>query len=216
MIRMSSHARLGRCAKHLALLALCLATSAYAAGIDRLQQFMNQTRSAQATFEQRIYDNSGRVTQESSGSFAFSRPGKFRWTYEKPYAQLIVGDGARVWIYDEDLQQVTVRKLDQALGSTPAALLAGSNDALKAFDLKNEATREGLEWVLAVPRDQESNFSRIRMGFNEAGLAAMELADSFGQTTVLRFNNVRRNPSLDPSMFTFTPPADADVIGAVE
>lgn len=216
MIRMSSHARLGRCAKHLALLALCLATNAYAAGIDRLQQFMNQTRSAQATFEQRIYDNSGRVTQESSGSFAFSRPGKFRWTYEKPYAQLIVGDGARVWIYDEDLQQVTVRKLDQALGSTPAALLAGSNDALKAFDLKNEATREGLEWVLAVPRDQESNFSRIRMGFNEAGLAAMELADSFGQTTVLRFNNVRRNPSLDPSMFTFTPPADADVIGAVE
>src|SRR5690606_17035637 len=143
-------------------------------------------------------------------------PGKFRWTYEKPYAQLIVGDGARIWIYDEDLQQVTVRKLDQALGSTPAALLAGSNEALKGFELKDEGVREGLEWVLAVPREQESNFSRIRMGFSEAGLAAMELADSFGQTTVLTFDKLRRNPALDSELFKFTPPEGADLIGAIE
>lgn len=207
---------LARLAQYVTLFSLFFATNVFAGGVERLQQFTNQTKTAQGHFQQRIYDNSGRVTQESSGKFAFSRPGKFRWTYEQPYAQLIVGDGTRVWIYDEDLQQVTVRKLDQALGTTPAALLAGSNEALKAFELKDEGTREGLQWVLAVPREQESNFSRIRMGFSEAGLAAMELADSFGQTTVLSFDNLRRNPTLDSSMFQFTPPEGADVIGAVE
>lgn len=216
MNRLCSHAFARRLAKSLALLSLLVATNALAGGVERLQQFMTRTQTAQGEFAQRIYDNSGRVTQESSGSFAFSRPGKFRWTYEKPYAQLIVGDGARIWIYDEDLQQVTVRKLDQALGSTPAALLAGSNEALKGFELKDEGVRDGLEWVLAVPREQESNFSRIRMGFSDAGLAAMELADSFGQTTVLTFDKLRRNPTLDPALFKFTPPDGADVIGAIE
>ncbi|HLU77081.1 MAG TPA: outer membrane lipoprotein chaperone LolA [Burkholderiales bacterium] len=216
MNRRCSRALAGRLAKFLVLLSFFAATGATAGGVERLQQFMSRTQTAQGEFAQRIYDHSGRVTQESSGRFAFSRPGKFRWTYEKPYAQLIVGDGARIWIYDEDLQQVTVRKLDQALGSTPAALLAGSNEALKGFELKDEGVREGLEWVLAVPREQESNFSRIRMGFSEAGLAAMELADSFGQTTVLTFDKLRRNPALDPELFKFTPPEGADLIGAIE
>ncbi|MFO7189148.1 MAG: outer membrane lipoprotein chaperone LolA [Pseudomonadota bacterium] len=195
---------------------LCFASAAWAGGIERLNQFVNQTRTAQGAFEQRIYDAGGRMIQESSGTLAFARPGKFRWTYEKPYAQLIVGDGARVWIYDEDLAQVTVRKLDQALGSTPAALLAGSNEAMNAFQLQDEGVRDGLEWVLAVPRQQEHKFERIRMGFGKQGLEAMELRDSFGQTTLLRFKRMQRNPQLDPGLFKFTPPADADVIGTIE
>ncbi len=193
--------------------ALLYAAGATAGGIDRLNQFMSATQTARGDFEQQIYDGNGKLTQKSNGTLMFSRPGKFRWTYVKPYAQLIVGDGARVWIYDEDLQQVTVRKLDQALGSTPAALLAGSNDAMKAFDLQDEGVRDGLEWVLATPRDKESNFVRIRMGFNGAGLAAMELNDSFGQTTRLRIVDLERNPKLDPGLFKFAPPPGVDVIG---
>lgn len=189
------------------------ATAAHAGGIDRLDVFMKQTQTARGEFEQRIVNRDRKVTQQSSGSLAFQRPGKFRWSYVKPYEQLIVGDGARVWIYDRDLNQVTVRKLDQALGATPAALLAGSNDALNAFVLKDEGAREGLEWVEATPRDKESTFERIRMGFSAQGLERMELTDSFGQTTLLRFVGLQANPKLDANLFTFTPPKGADVIG---
>ena len=158
-------------------------------------------------------DKNRKVIQESKGTLAFLRPGKFRWTYSKPYAQLIVGDGERVWIYDEDLNQVTVRKLDLALGSTPAALLAGNNDALKAFNLKDVGARDGLEWIEATPRDREGNFERILMGFGTEGLEAMELNDSFGQTTVLRITRLERNPQLDSALFRFVPPKGADVVG---
>jgi outer membrane lipoprotein carrier protein len=185
----------------------------HAAALDRLDQFMNGTKTARGEFEQRIVARDGKVLQESQGTLAFSRPGKFRWSYAKPYPQLIVGDGAKVWIYDEDLNQVTVRKLDLALGSTPAALLAGNNEALKAFELKDAGTKDGLEWVEAVPRDRDSNFERIRMGFGPGGLDAMQLTDSFGQTTTLRFTRLERNPQLEPSLFSFTPPKGADVIG---
>jgi outer membrane lipoprotein carrier protein len=196
------------------LAALLLQASAAAAGgIERLDQFMKQTQGARGEFEQRIVNRERKVVQQSSGSLAFQRPGKFRWSYAKPYEQLIVGDGARVWIYDKDLNQVTVRKLDLALGATPAALLAGSNDALDAFVLKDDGTRDGLEWIEATPREKDSTFERIRMGFDARGLARMELADSFGQTTLLRFSGLQANPRLDPALFTFTPPQGADVIG---
>lgn len=199
-------------------LAVTLGLSLYAGavsagGIDRLNQFIKQTQTASGSFEQTIHDRSGKITQQSSGTLSFARPGKFRWTYVKPYSQLIVGDGTRVWVYDEDLEQVTVRKLDQALGSTPAALLAGSNEAMQAFELKDEGRREGLEWVLATPRTQESNFESIRMGFDASGLVKMELADSFGQITFLHIHELQRNPQLDPEQFRFTPPPGADVIG---
>jgi outer membrane lipoprotein carrier protein len=186
---------------------------AQAGGVDRLDQFMKQTQSARGEFEQRIVNRDGKTVQQSSGALAFQRPGRFRWSYARPYEQLIVGDGARVWIYDKDLAQVTVRKLDQALGATPAALLAGSNDALAAFVLKDDGTRDGLEWVEAAPRDKESSFERIRMGFGAQGLERMELSDSFGQTTLLRFVGLQSNPKLDAAQFTFTPPKGADVIG---
>ncbi len=193
--------------------ALGLIGVARAGGMDRLNEFMTSTLTATGEFEQRIYNRDRKVVQESRGTLAFQRPGKFRWAYAKPYPQLIVGDGSRVWVYDEDLNQVTVRKLDQALGATPAALLAGANDALKAFALKDEGTRDGLEWVEAVPRDTDSTFERIRMGFGAAGLARMELTDNFGQTTELRFRALQRNPRVDPGLFRFAPPKGADVVG---
>ena len=196
-----------------ALFASTAAAPAHSAGLDRLNQFMSSTLTATGDFEQRIYNRDRKLVQESRGTLAFSRPGKFRWTYAKPYPQLIVGDGARVWVYDEDLNQVTVRKLDQALGATPAALLAGSNDALTAFELRDEGTRDGLEWVEAIPREKESTFQRVSMGFGFSGLERMVLVDAFGQTTELRFSGLQRNPRVDPGLFRFAPPKGADVVG---
>jgi outer membrane lipoprotein carrier protein len=186
-----------------------------ASSLERFSEFIRGTLTARGEFEQKIFDNNRRLLQESRGVLAFSRPGKFRWSYVKPYAQLIVGDGSKVWIYDEDLKQVTVKKLDQALGSTPAALLAGNNEAMRAFRLSDKGTVDGVEWLEALPRDKEGSFERIRMGFGASGLKVMELVDSLGQTTVLRFNSLERNPSLSPSLFRFSPPKGADVIGDV-
>jgi outer membrane lipoprotein carrier protein len=189
------------------------AAGAMASGTDALRSFIAATASAQGEFEQKVYDRKRKLTQESSGTLAFMRPGKFRWTYAKPYAQLIVGDGAKVWVYDEDLNQVTVRRLDRALGSTPAALLAGSNDFERAFSLTELGQKDGLDWIEAMPREKESNFETIRMGFGFSGLEVMELADTFGQTTVLKFTRLHRNPKLNSTLFTFVPPKGADVIG---
>lgn len=190
-----------------------LSSLAQAGGIDRLNAFMTGTQSARSEFTQRIVDKTGKVVQESRGTFEFARPGKFRWNYVKPYAQVIVGDGAKVWVHDPDLNQVTVRKLGNALGATPAALLAGNNEAMKSFDLKDEGEKDGLDWVLAVPRDKEGGFDRIRLGFSAKGIEAMELTDSFGRLTRLQFVGMQQNPRLDASTFQFTPPKGADVIG---
>jgi len=196
------------------LLGLLLAPAlALAAGVERFQAYLRDTQTARADFEQRVYDRDKKLVQQSKGSFAFLRPGRFRWTYAQPYPQLIVGDGKRVWIYDEDLNQVTVRAMARALGSTPAALLAGAADVERAFELSDAGSRDGLEWLEAKPREREAGFERIRLGMGAAGVQAMELADHFGQTTVLRFSNIVRNPPLEPSTFRFTPPKGADVLG---
>ena len=189
------------------------AGEAAAASLERFNAFLSSTQSASGGFEQTIYDRNKKVVQESRGTLAFLRPGKFRWTYVKPYAQVIVGDGAKVWIYDEDLNQVTVRRLDQALGSTPAALLAGNNEVVKAFRLTDLGVREGLEWLEATPRGKEGSFDKLRMGFGFSGLERMELEDSFGQTTVMRFTAFERNPQLDAGTFRFAVPKGADVLG---
>jgi len=160
-----------------------------------------------------VFDRTGKLVQESKGSFSFLRPGRFRWTYAKPNPQLIVGDGERVWVYDEDLKQVTVRKLASALGSTPAALLAGAADIEKAFELSDAGDKEGLAWVEARPREKEAGFERVRLGLGVAGVEAMELVDHFGQTSKLRFTSIQRNPRIDGSEFRFTPPKGADVLG---
>jgi outer membrane lipoprotein carrier protein len=195
------------------IILLVSAALAHAASLERFKDFVRNTQAARADFEQKVYDRAGKLTQESKGNFVFQRPGLFRWEYAKPVDQLIVGDGERVWIYDRDLNQVTVRKLSGALGSTPAALLAGSADIEKAFELSDAGTKDGVEWLEAKPREREAGFERVRMGFDGESLRAMELFDHFGQRTVLRFQNLRRNPKVDKSEFRFEPPKGADVLG---
>lgn len=177
-----------------------------------LQEFVEKTRTVQGRFAQTVQDRKGRITQESKGEFAISRPGKFRWSYAAPYSQLIVGDGKKVWIHDADLEQVTVRKFDTAMGATPAALLAGSNEIGKHFNLKDAGLQQGLEWLEATPKDKEGTFSKVRMGFEGSDLRTMELLDNFGQTTRLRFTAMQLNPMLGSDLFRFKPPKGADVI----
>ena len=199
-----------RIALAVALLLACVA--ARAASIEMLKVFLQQTTSGKARFAQIVVDKNLKQLQQATGTMLFARPGKFRWEYDKPYEQTIVGDGARLWIYDKDLNQVTVRKLDAALGGSPAALLAGSNEIDKIYNLTNLGSQEGLDWLEAVPKAKENAFERIRLGFSASGLEAMELRDQFGQTTVIKFAAVERNPRLAPELFKFTPPKGADVI----
>ena len=189
------------------------AALAQGSSLERFQTYVRTTQAARADFDQKVYDRSGKLVQQSNGSFSFLRPGRFRWAYAKPNPQLIVGDGERVWVYDEDLKQVTVRKLERALGSTPAALLAGAADIEKAFALSDAGDKEGLAWVEAKPLEKEAGFDRVRLGLGVSGVEAMELADHFGQTTKLKFSSIQRNPKLDASEFRFTPPKGADVLG---
>lgn len=180
---------------------------------SRLQNFIAGTRSLSAQFTQVVIDRTGRQLQESQGSLHLSRPGKFRWVYFKPYSQIVVGDGSRLWIYDQDLEQVTVRKLDQALGESPAALLAGSNEVERLFSFRDAGEADGLSWLEATPRSKEGSFEAVRLGFRGNDIVAMEVRDGFGQVTRLRFSGIRRNPPLPADLFRFTPPKGVDVIG---
>jgi len=196
----------------LLLVLLWLPAAAYPSGIDSLKTFLSGTNTARARFAQMVLDRNMKMLQQATGTMQFSRPGKFRWEYNKPYEQTIVGDGSQMWIYDKDLNQVTVRRLDRALGTSPAALLAGRNEIEQNYTLNNLGSQEGLEWVEAVPKTQDTAFERVRLGFGKAGLEAMELRDQFGQITVIKFADLERNPKLSPETFKFTPPQGADVI----
>lgn len=195
------------------LLFFLCATLTHASAIDSLKAFVQQAHTFKAVFSQTLLDKNLQIMQEASGVMMFERPGKFRWLYEKPYQQLIVGDGNRVWFYDHDLNQVTVRQLDLAIGSSPAALLAGSSTIERDFELAEIEVRDDMEWLEATPRAKESTFELIRMGFSRAGeLREMVLRDNFGQFTLLVFTDLDANPVLAPDLFQFTPPEGADVI----
>lgn len=198
----------------LSLLLLCaVVIGAQGATLERLRAFVRDTQTARASFTQTVTDKNGRLVQQASGEFAIARPGKFRWSVAKPYQQLLVGDGERVWIYDPDLNQVVKRRNDQALGSTPAALLAGKDDVERAFEWRDLPAQDGLDWLGATPKDKESAFSDIRLGFNASGLAALEIFDNFGQRTHIVLTGLERNPRLPADLFKFTPPKGADVVG---
>jgi len=192
---------------------LVMTCQAQAEALSRFRAFVESTQSVRADFEQKVHDRNGKLVQSATGYFTLLRPSRFRGSYAKPYAQLIVGDGERVWTYDEDLNQVTVRRMSRALGNTPAALLAGNADLERSFVFAEAPLRDGLEWLEATPRDRESGFELIRMGFSATGLEAMELMDHFGQTTRLRFLSLQRNPKVESSSFRFVPPKGADVLG---
>lgn len=194
------------------LLFALLPLAAQAGAVERLRAFFDAATAMRAEFRQVVHDNQGRKTQEVTGTMQLQRPGRFRWDYRAPYVQIIVGDGRNVWLYDPDLEQVTVRSLDRVLGSSPAALLAGSQDVDRAFSLSDAGREGGLEWVQAVPRDKESGFDKVLLGFDGDTLAAMRMHDSFGQITDIAFSAIERNPRLAPSVFKFTPPAGVDVL----
>ena len=206
--------RLNAARQSLTFALMLVVSVASASGLDELHAFLAGTHSATAAFRQTVTRRDGRSAQQSSGTFAFERPGRFRWVYEKPYAQVIVGDGRRVWVYDQDLNQVMVRNLDAALGQTPAALLAGDNELENNFTLIASGDADGLAWVDATPKSAESTFTKVRIGFRDSAPRAMELVDAFGQTTKLVFDRFERNVPLGGELFRFVPPPGADVVQA--
>ena len=199
----------------LAALAVAVAAppAALGAGLAQLKTFNDSTSSGKMTFQQSVVAKGQTTPKESTGTFSFQRPGKFRWTYEKPIEQVIVGDGEKLWIYDKDLNQVIVRKLDRALGATPAALLAGGGALENNFDLTDGGAKDGVEYVEAKPKTPETGFERVRIGLAGNAPRTMELRDTFGNVTTLRFGTFERNVAQDANAFRFTPPAGADVVG---
>ena len=213
---MTRYPRIGRtlAALFLGLVAqVALAASDPAAGRQKVEGFLQGLQSLQANFKQTLTDRNGLTVEEASGTLAIRRPDRFRWDYREPNEQLIVADGSRIWLYDADLEQVTVRKLDDTLSATPAMLLGGQGNLQDNFTVTQASQESGVYWVRMEPKRDDTDFKWVRLGFEGATLRAMQLADKLGQTTSLEFTELERNPALDPSRFTFTVPPGADVIG---
>jgi outer membrane lipoprotein carrier protein len=193
---------------------LLAAGAAHASALDQFKSFVAGTRSARGEFTQTPVRAAGsnKPVKVSSGTFVFSRPGKFIWTYQKPYEQLLQADGDTLYLYDKDLNQVTTRKLGGALGSSPAAILFGSNDLEKNFTLSEAGTHDGLEWLNATPKAKDTTFEQISIGLKDGMPQAMELKDNFGQTVMLKFTNFQRNPALAAGAFKFDVPKGAEVV----
>ncbi len=195
--------------------ALLCASTVHAAALDQFKTFVASTKAAKGEFTQTLtknVDGAKKTSAPSTGTFLFARPGKFIWQYQKPYEQLLQADGEQLYIYDKDLNQVTVKKLGDALGSSPAAILFGSNDLEKNFTLSEAGTREGLEWLKAVPKAKDTSFEQIAIGLKNGQPEAMELRDNFGQTSLLSFKKFEKNPALTSTSFKFTMPKGADVV----
>jgi outer membrane lipoprotein carrier protein len=194
---------------------LALPLAAGAAALDQFTSFVSGTKAARGEFIQRQVvgmDGVQRAPKESAGTFVFARPGRFIWTYHKPYEQVLQADGDWLYVFDKDLNQVIVRPLGDALGSSPAAILFGSNELAKDFALKEAGRRDGMDWLEATPKTRDTAFERIGIGMKDGVPQAMELRDSFGQVTMLTFQNFERNPQLRADQFRFVVPKGADVL----
>lgn len=187
---------------------------ASASALDQFKSFVATTKSAKGEFAQRqvkMIDGTSKVSNQSTGTFSFARPGKFIWAYQKPYEQLLQADGEKLYIYDKDLNQVTVKPLGNALGSSPAAILFGSNDLEKNFTLKDAGVKEGIEWLEATPKTKDTTFERVGIGLKDGVPVAMELRDTFGQVSLLTFRKFEKNPPMPAQQFKFVVPKGADV-----
>lgn len=180
-------------------------------GAQRLDAFLSDVTSLRSAFEQVVYDDKARKIDDARGMVYLQRPGRFRWDYVEPYPQEIVGDGEKVWIYDTELEQVTVRPFDDALGDTPVMLLSSVKPVSESFRVDDIEGPDGYAWVALTPLGEQMSFTGIRLAFDGEELRVMELEDNFGQLTRLEFSQVERNPKLDPGLFHFEPPAGADV-----
>lgn len=196
----------------LAVCSLCVMSTAFADGVDDLKQFYQTTQAMRANFKQTVFDQKGRKLQEVNGSMLLQRPNKFRWDYQKPYEQQIISDGKQVFLFDVDLQQVTVRTVDKVLGTSPAALLAGGPNVEETFRLSRLLDFEGMQRVQAKPKQKDSGFQVVIISFDHSKLAEMRLVDAFGQSTHIIFSNVEVNPSLNTNQFLFSIPKGVDVV----
>ena len=195
------------------MLALGAAAVQADTGTERLNKFMKKAKTLEATFTQEVVSEQGQIMRTAIGKFYLKRPGKFRWEYQSPNPQLIVGDGKKLWVYDKDLEQVTVKPMKQALGSSPAGILMRQRDLNDDFIVLERSPREGMLWVDLRPKKKNSDFKRILIGLDDIGVQAMDLYDQFGQITMIRFQESSYNKALKGSLFKFTPPPGADVIG---
>lgn len=194
-------------------LSLGLAAPAFAddEAVRHLRAFLTKAGTLKADFNQIMVSEKGTPGQRTSGVFYLQRPGKFRWDYRKPYKQEIVSSGGKVWFYDVDLEQVTAKKLNQAIGSTPALLLSGEVALEKNFNIESQGLEQGLYWIKLLPKDEDSGFKYVLIGLDGDTLAGMELSDNFGQLTRIYFANVQTGARLESGLFEFTPPAGVDV-----
>ncbi|KMY85143.1 Outer membrane lipoprotein carrier protein LolA [Candidatus Paraburkholderia calva] len=206
------------------LSSMLIASHAFASGTDQLKAFVSQVHAARGDFTQQEVKAPGKASngasgaampaqkQTSSGTFRFARPGKFIWSYQKPYSQILQADGDKLYVYDKDLNQVTVRTLGGVLGASPAAILFGSNDLEKNFTLRDAGEKGGIDWLELTPKAKDTQFEKVGIGFKDGNLQAMELHDVFGNVTLLTFSNIQKNPPIKGDTFKFTVPKGADVI----
>jgi outer membrane lipoprotein carrier protein len=186
---------------------------ANADGSASLKNFYEKTQALRADFHQIVIDKKGQKIQDVYGQMQLKRPNKFRWDYNKPFEQQIISDGKQVWLYDTELGQVTVRELSKALGASPAALLAGEGSLDKNFKLVSAYRKDKLDWVSTNPKDKDSGFDNISLGFKDDVLQEMIMLDSFGHLTKIVFTNLEANPVIDAKNFLFKPPKGVDVVG---
>ena len=179
--------------------------------VQQLKAFLKASKSLTADFKQVLINEAGNPTQTSYGVFYLQRPGKFRWDYLKPFQQQIVSNSGKVWFYDTDLEQVTIKKLDESVGSTPALLLSGDVSLEENYTMENQGADGDLRWIKLVPKNQESSFKYVLIGLNKGSLEGMELSDNFGQLTRIYFSNVKMNPFIKPCLFEFEAPKGVDV-----
>lgn len=186
-------------------------------GIDSLNAFFSQVKTLRADFIQYRTDQNGRVMQESKGVLLLQKPGKVRLEYNKPYKQLYVADGEKLWSYDPDLEQAIVKPMDSTIGDTPILLLSGRSDLKKSFrihEVEEGKDRQDLDWVQLTPKRKDSNFTQVRIAFTRTNreLRIMQLVDALGNSTFMEFHNVERNITPAYGAFRFTPPKGVDVI----
>ena len=195
----------------LVLMLMPLAGSAGEKPVEQLKSFLKSTKTLSADFKQISFDETGNPAQTSHGVFYLQRPGSFRWDYRKPFVQQIVSSQGKVWFYDADLEQVTIKKIDQSLGTTPALLLSGEVSLEENFTLEQQGKDADLVWIRLLPKDEHSSFKYVMIGMEDGKLGGMELSDNFGQLTRIYFSNLDTNSRLDPNVFVFNPPEGVDV-----
>lgn len=197
----------------LCLTLVCMPVLAADAGVARMHTFLESVQSLKSDFTQVVLDSNLKQVKQSSGTLLIKRPNRFRWDYTAPNKEIIVADGKRLWLYDVELQQITVKPLNDTLAASPAVLLAGSNDVEKSFGVQELGEKDGLVWVGLNPKVKDTDFESVKLGFKDQELQVMELKDNLGNLTRITFSHLQRNVTVEDKNFNFTPPTGADVIG---